>query len=131
MRRQKPRASPGPQRFRPETQINPAVQIDSTRSLTGVDSMTWIKTISMEDDERVKKAMLAQRAVYPIEYATPVHPENNGESSSIVASHSLIPDALFHAFSTFGALFSPELPLQRRQHEMIATMVSVANRCVY
>jgi hypothetical protein len=93
--------------------------------------MTWIKTVSMEDDERVKKAMRAQRAVYPIEYATPVHPENNGESSSIVASHSLIPDALFHAFSTFGALMSPDLPLQRSQHEMIATMVSVANRCVY
>jgi hypothetical protein len=93
--------------------------------------MTWIKTVLMEDDARVEKAMLAQRAVYPIEYATPVHPENNGESSSIVASHSLIPDALFHAFSTFGALMSPELPLQRRQHEMIATMVSVANRCVY
>jgi len=93
--------------------------------------MTWIKTVSMDDDERVKKAMVAQRAIYPIEYATPVHPENNGESSSIVASHSLIPDALFHAFSTFGALMSPDLPLQRRQHEMIATMVSVANRCVY
>jgi hypothetical protein len=93
--------------------------------------MTWIKTVTMEDDVRVKNAMLAQRAVYPIEYATPVHPENNGQSSSIVASHSLIPDALFHAFSTFGALMSPELPLQRRQHEMIAIMVSVTNRCVY
>ena len=93
--------------------------------------MTWIKTISMEDDERVKKAMLAQRAVYSIEYATPVHPENDGQSASIVASHSLIPDALFHAFSTFGALMSPDLPLPRRQHEMIATMVSVTNRCVY
>jgi hypothetical protein len=93
--------------------------------------MTWIKTVTMEDDERVKNAMQAQRAVYPIEYATPVHPENNGQSSSIVASHSLIPDALFHAFSTFGALMSPDLPLQRRQHEMIATMVSVTNRCVY
>ena len=93
--------------------------------------MTWIKTVSMDDDERVRKAMVAQRAIYPIEYATPVHPENNGESSSIVASHSLIPDALFHAFSTFGTLMSPDLPLQRRQHEMIATMVSVANRCVY
>src|ERR1700738_2071832 len=69
--------------------------------------MTWIKTVSMEDDERVQKAMLAQRAVYPIEYATPVHPENNGLSSSIVASHSLIPDAMFHAFSTLRGLRSP------------------------
>ena len=60
----------------------------------------------------------------------PVHPDPSG-ASSIVGSHTLIPDALFHAFSTFGALMSPELPLQRRQHEMIATMVSVTNRCVY
>lgn len=93
--------------------------------------MTWIKTVSIDADQRVKNAMEAQRKVYPIEYATPVHPENNGQSSSIVASHSLIPDALFHAFSTFGVLMSPELPLARRQHEMIATMVSVTNRCVY
>jgi hypothetical protein len=93
--------------------------------------MAWIKTIAMEDDQRVKEAMLAQRKLYPIEYATPVHPVNDAQSSSIVASHTLIPDALFHAFSTFGALMSPDLPLQRRQHEMIATMVSVTNRCVY
>jgi len=93
--------------------------------------MAWIKTVSMDEDQRVKNAMEAQRKLYPIEYATPVHPENGGQSSSIVASHSLIPDALFHAFSTFGALMSPDLPLHRRQHEMIATMVSVTNRCVY
>ena len=93
--------------------------------------MTWIKTVTMEDDERVKKAMLAQRAVYPIEYATPVHPVNGGETSGVVASHTLLPDVLFHAFSTFGALMSPELPLKRHQHEMIATMVSVTNRCHY
>ena len=34
--------------------------------------MTWIKTVSMEDDERVKAAMEAQRKLYPQEYATPV-----------------------------------------------------------
>jgi hypothetical protein len=93
--------------------------------------MTWIKTVGLEEDERVAKAMMEQRKLYPIEYATPVHPENGGKSSSIVASHSLIPDAMFHAFSTFGALMSPELPLKRRQHEMIATVVSVSNRCHY
>jgi hypothetical protein len=93
--------------------------------------MAWIKTVTMEEDERVKKAMMDQRSLYPIEYATPVHPVNDGQSSSIVASHSLIPEALFHAFSTFGSLMSPELPLKRHQHEMIATMVSVTNRCHY
>jgi hypothetical protein len=93
--------------------------------------MTWIKTVSMQDDERVKAAMQAQRTLYPVEYAMPVHPVNNGESSSIVASHSLLPDVLFHSFAAFGAMMAPELPLQRRQHEMIAAIVSVTNRCVY
>ena len=72
-----------------------------------------------------------QQELYPVEYATPVHPSADGQSSSIVASHSLIPDALYHAFATFGALMSPDLPLSRRQHEMIATMVSEKNRCKY
>jgi len=92
--------------------------------------MTWIKTISMDEDERVKTVVEAQRKLYPQEYATPVHPEPDG-AAGIVASHTLIPEALFHAFSTFGALMSPELPLTRRQHEMITTLVSVTNRCAY
>ena len=94
--------------------------------------MTWIKTIPISDaDDQLKQAMEAQRALYPKEYATPVHPSPDGGASQIVASHSLIPEALCHAFATFGALMSPDLPLERRQHEMIATMVSVTNRCVY
>ncbi|HAF16399.1 MAG TPA: hypothetical protein DCK93_22400 [Blastocatellia bacterium] len=93
--------------------------------------MTWIKTVSPEDDEKVKHAMEAQRELYPAEYAVPIHPTPDGQSSSIVASHSLIPDALHHAFATFGVLMSPELPLSRRHHEMITTVVSVTNRCHY
>jgi hypothetical protein len=93
--------------------------------------MTWIKTISMDNDPRVKSAMEAQRKLYPVEYATPVHPVNDGATSGIVASHTLLPDVLFHAFSTFGALMSPDLPLTRSQHEMITTVVSVTNHCHY
>ncbi|HZC66631.1 MAG TPA: hypothetical protein VE545_08650 [Candidatus Dormibacteraeota bacterium] len=93
--------------------------------------MTWIKTVRMDEDERVAKAMLGQRAMYPPEYATPVPEVDRGEGASITASHTLIPDAMFHAFSTFGALMAPDLPLRRDQHEMIATMVSVTNRCHY
>jgi hypothetical protein len=93
--------------------------------------MTWIKTVSAEDDDDVRRAMEAQRELYPIEYATPVHPTPDGASSGIVDSHSLLPEVLHHAFATFGALMSPDLPLERRQHEMIATMVSVTNRCHY
>jgi hypothetical protein len=94
--------------------------------------MTWIRTIpDWEADEKLRQVIEAQRVLYPAEYAKPVHPTPDGGTSGIVASHSLIPDALYHAFATFGALMSPDLPLTRRQHEMITTMVSVTNRCVY
>jgi len=93
--------------------------------------MTWIKTIPVGESEEVRKAAESQRALYPIEYATPVHPTLDGETAGIVASHSLIPKALYHAFATFGSLMDPDLPLNRRQHEMITTVVSVTNRCHY
>ena len=93
--------------------------------------MTWIKTVSPDDDEELRKAIESQRELYPKEYAVPIHPTADRQTSEIVASHSLIPDALHHAFATFGALLSPDLPLTRRQHEMITTLVSVANRCHY
>lgn len=93
--------------------------------------MTWIQTVSVDEaDEKLRKAIEAEKLLYPKEYVNPVHPDPSG-ASSIVGSHTLIPDALYHAFATFGALMSPDLPLERRQHEMIATVVSVANRCVY
>ena len=93
--------------------------------------MTWIKTVSVDESEEVRKAVESQRDLYPIEYATPVHPTPDGGTAGIVASHSLIPQALYHAFATFGSLMSPDLPLNRRQHEMITTVVSVTNRCHY
>ena len=93
--------------------------------------MTWIKTVAVDESEEVRKAVESQRALYPIEYATPVHPTADGETAGIVESHSLIPQALYHAFATFGSLMSPDLPLTRRQHEMITTVVSVTNRCHY
>ncbi len=93
--------------------------------------MTWIRTIrEPEADDALRRAISEQRSLYPVEYAQPVFPTPDG-TAEIVASHSVIPEALSHAFATFGALMSPDLPLSRRQHEMITTMVSVANWCVY
>ena len=40
--------------------------------------MTWIKTVSMLDDERLKFAMEAQRKLYPQEYAIPVPAVDHG-----------------------------------------------------
>ncbi|MGQ0713732.1 MAG: hypothetical protein ACT4PJ_08365 [Gemmatimonadaceae bacterium] len=94
--------------------------------------MTWIQTTPPAGaEDSLRRAMEMQRALYPVEYATPVHPAAGGQASEIVASHGLIPDALYHAFATFGVLMSPDLPLTRRQHEMITTMVSETNRCKY
>lgn len=81
-------------------------------------------------DQQLRDAYDAVMPMYPPEYAQP-NDVPEVAADSIVASHSLIPAALEHAFATFGSLISPELPLTRRQHEMIATLVSVENRCFY
>jgi alkylhydroperoxidase family enzyme len=91
--------------------------------------MTWIKTIPFaQADEALRAALETQQKLYPAEYAR--GPGDDG-AAGIVASHTLIPAALHHAFATFGALMSPDLPLTRSQHEMIATVVSATNRCHY
>jgi hypothetical protein len=99
--------------------------------------MTWIKTVPLsEASEALLKALAGQRALYPPEYAEPATAVAAAEAAKtgmpgIVGAHSLIPEALYHAFATYGALMSADLPLQRRHHEMIATMVSLTNRCHY
>jgi alkylhydroperoxidase family enzyme len=91
--------------------------------------MAWIKTIPFSQaDEALRRALDAQQRLYPAEYVRA--PGDDGESS-VVATHTLIPDALHHAFATFGVLMSPDLPLSRAQHEMITTRVSAVNRCHY
>jgi len=93
--------------------------------------MAWIRTIGFDDaDESLQEILRVTRRAYPQEYTTPA-PRASTINESIIESHTLIPDALFHAFSTFSALMSPDLPLERRQHEMIATMVSHTNDCFY
>ena len=99
--------------------------------------MTWIKTIKPGPDApELTEALQSQRSLYPKEYG----PDSGAErkplpplvmNDSIVLSHSLIPNALKHSFSAFGAMMSPDLPLSRRDHEMIAATVSATNRCFY
>lgn len=93
--------------------------------------MAWIKTIPFEEaDEKLQKMLLELRDSYPSEYNDPV-PQASKTDELVIASHTLIPEAMFHAFAEFSVLMSPDLPLKRRQHEMIATMVSVTNNCHY
>lgn len=99
--------------------------------------MTWIKTNTPADDPRLMEVLEAQRKLYPEEYTGARREEQQRRvhplvaNDSIVLSHSLIPEALRHAFSAYGALMDPSLPLARRDHEMIAATVSSVNRCFY
>ena len=56
--------------------------------------MAWIRTIPLEEaDDQLLKAMADQRSLYPGEYAQPVQELDQG-LPGIVASHTLIPQAL-------------------------------------
>jgi hypothetical protein len=97
--------------------------------------MTWIQTVPYEqaglDLRRVYEAI---RALYPREYGgepVPSLVRPDGTSDSITAAHSLIPEAMRHMMSGLGVLLQPGLPLTRRQHEMITSVVSVENSCFY
>ena len=91
--------------------------------------MAWIKTVKPEEDVWLAELLKKTRALYPPEYGLPVAAIPGDES--IVSSHTLIPEAMHHAFALLAVLMRPELPLKRRHHEMIATTVSAANRCFY
>jgi hypothetical protein len=96
--------------------------------------MTWIQTIPRDQAEgalhNYYEAIYRQ---FPPEYVEKVAAVQrpDGTSDSITAAHSLIPDAMLHAMSLLGALQRPELPLSRRQQEMIAAVVSAQNHCFY
>jgi hypothetical protein len=98
--------------------------------------MTWIKVVPpTPENPEVQEALESQSALYPDEYAPARRAERRVPplvmNDSIVLSHSLIPEAMRYSFGAFGAMMNPELPLSRRQHEMITTVVSAVNRCVY
>ena len=96
--------------------------------------MTWIKTVPYEQaDPELRRVYEAVRALYPAEYRDPVAAlvRPDGGTDSITAAHSLIPEAMRHLMSGLAVLLTPDLPLTRRQHEMIASVVSKENSCFY
>jgi hypothetical protein len=97
--------------------------------------MTWIRTVPYEQaPPELRRLYEAVRALYPKEYGgdpLPSLTRPDGTSDSIMAAHSLIPEAMRHIMSGLGVLLQPNLPLTRRQHEMIAAVVSVQNSCFY
>lgn len=97
--------------------------------------MTWIKHVPYEQaGDDLKRVYEAVRGLYPAEYAGPPVPSlvrPDGGADSIVAAHSLIPEAMRHLMSGLAVLLQPNLGLTRRQQEMIAAVVSVENSCFY
>ncbi|HEV3385737.1 MAG TPA: hypothetical protein VG097_13055 [Gemmata sp.] len=96
--------------------------------------MTWIKTVPYEEaPEELKRLYESVRALYPREYADPVQAVTrpDGGADSVVTAHSIIPEAMRHMMSGLGVLLQPNLPLSRRQQEMIASVVSIQNQCFY
>ena len=96
--------------------------------------MTWIQTVSPDQaDPELKRCYEAIYALYPPQYRedVPSLRRPDGTTDSITAAHSLIPEAMRYAMSAFAVLLDRALPLTRRQHEMICTVVSTLNRCFY
>jgi hypothetical protein len=96
--------------------------------------MAWINTVPPDQtDAELRRVYEAVRALYPREHSDPVSSliSPGGSSDSIVAAHSLIPEAMRHMMSGLAVLLQPHLPLTRRQHKMITSVVSVRNRCFY
>ncbi len=93
--------------------------------------MAWIGTLGPRDaDKELRELMAKVRKTFPPEYAAPVDTASHS-GESIVESHALIPDALYHGFMTLSSVLDEELPLERKHHEMIATVVSRENDCHY
>ncbi len=97
--------------------------------------MTWIRMIPPElADEKLASIYGQLRQMYPPEYngePVPSLVNPDGTSDSIVAAHSLIPEAMFHIMAGLAVVLKPELGLTRRQQEMIASVVSAHNQCFY
>ncbi len=69
--------------------------------------MTWIRTVPpAEAGPELKKIYETLYGMYPPEYHTEVDAVKrpDGTSDSIVAAHSLLPEAMLHVFSTHAAL---------------------------
>lgn len=98
--------------------------------------MTWIETAQPGPDRPDLAAALTRAtAGMPFDYS----PEGQARmelpapvaEDSIVLAPSLIPPALEGFFSGYRALLDPALPLARREHELIAAVVSATNACFY
>lgn len=96
--------------------------------------MTWIETLRPDDEHpELRDVFERLAALVPAEYLKA--PSNRlpvaVRRDSITRAHSLMPTVMFHVFAAHAALMDDELPLSRRDHELISTVVSRLNDCFY
>ncbi len=81
--------------------------------------MAWIRMIDEDQAEGKLRELYARMR------------EPWGGVDNIMKIHSLNPRSLQGHFEFYGALMGGRSPLSRAQREMIAVVVSAANRCHY
>jgi len=86
---------------------------------TGVIRMVWIRTVSPDEAEgrtrEVLEKVIAER----------------GHIANIFSAQSLEPETLGHHLDMYMEIMMGKGPLSRDEREMIAVVVSAANRCAY
>ena len=90
--------------------------------------MAWIETIGFKDPGMTPELMAAYQAAGQ---GLPDCYRGGDDAAAIVKSHSLDPEALRTAFSAGMHLLGGPGPLTRPERELVATVVSAANRCFY
>ncbi len=97
--------------------------------------MTWIKTNKPGAEHPEVANALESMTRYPAEYAAERRAERQLPAlvmnDSIVLAHSLMPEVMRQMMGGFAAMMDPSLPLGRKDHEMIASVVSRLNQCFY
>ncbi len=78
--------------------------------------MAWVKTIKYDEaDAHLQEILMKTRMNYPPEYAAPMSEDAASPlDESIVDSHTLIPDALFHTLSITERTRAERTHLQQR-----------------
>lgn len=96
--------------------------------------MTRIRTIQPgAASGALKEAYGRLEPLFPPEYSQQpgILTQPGLAPDGVVSAHSLLPGVMEPIFTAMAQMMSPDLPLTRRQHEMINTVVSRANRCHY
>ena len=95
--------------------------------------MAWIRTIPpSKASGELLAAYERLRPLFPPEYSSaPAGSDPRLSEDGVTSLHSLLPKVMEPMMVALVELMSPELALSRRQHEMINTVVSWANRCQY